>query len=372
MNMSLQQSQPMHFANMKRKLQPSKAARAQPRNGRVQKTQRAKAKDRQARTRAQHARRMRCRAADLVVQVIAQLLRLQVLVITSMSAATEVARMKVMVATMKSRRFTVPDIVGVLFLDFAARAPDLSMAFHRMVAKRPLPKGRAKSCGIQLLQEYHALAVSQEWRTFWTGPTRLNMWNFLCNADLQAVQRIACLFSRASSMRSTEVLNDIMTMKYFDRYSGFSLLRSVCEAMSIRLRTAQDDATHMSLHTSLMAELLPFADTRKKLHTILGFPPSDSILAYIYCETTKVLLEEKVLAPLPEYVGSPALFAQHLSDDIMKMLVERMAAMPPVHESDSEETRQVKNNFPTTAHLNHHTASTLWHWRSICGVADNC
>ena len=150
MNMSLQQSQPMHFANMKRTLQPSKATRAQPRNGRVQKTQRAKAKDRQARTRAQHARRMRCRAADLVVQVIAQLLRLQVLVITSMSAATEVARMKVMVATMKSRRLTVPDIVGVLFLDFAARAPDLSMAFHRMVAKRPLPKGRAKSCGIQL------------------------------------------------------------------------------------------------------------------------------------------------------------------------------------------------------------------------------
>ena len=88
-----------------------------------------KAKARSRRAVAQRGRRLRDRAADLAVQVIAQLVRLQVLSITSMSMSTEVARMKILADKMLDRRVGVSDAIGVLVLDYAARAHELTRTF---------------------------------------------------------------------------------------------------------------------------------------------------------------------------------------------------------------------------------------------------
>jgi hypothetical protein len=125
------------------------------------------------------------------------------------------------------------------------------------------------------------------------------------------------------------------------------------------------------LNTSLLAEVLPFACARKSLQPTLGFAASDSVLAYLFCETTKVLRQEGVLEPLKEYKGKPLLFSQAMADVRCKRLLSRMAAMHAASDSEGDETALVKELFPETRHVYHNAASTLKRWRSRSFCSDD-
>ena len=197
------------------------------------------------------------------------------------------------------------------------------------------------------------------------------MWSFLRAVDLKALSGIGEKFTGKKSIRAKEVLQNITSLKFLDKYTGFSMLRCICEVVDVRLRSAAEDAGNMSLNASLLAEVLPFASARQKLHSFLGFPPPDSILSYMYCETIKVLREESVLVALKQYEDKPELFAKDLSDPRTKALIDRMAAMQAEADTDSAETALVKRMFPATASYHHNTASTLKRWRSrSCSCED--
>jgi hypothetical protein len=281
-----------------------------------------------------------------------------------MAGATDVARQKALAADLLRRGVPRTALIGILILDFAARAPELSQEY--VLAVEELQRsGRLESADdADLWKLFQEKALAHPWRTFWLGPTRLHMQSFLRTVDMRLVARVAQLLGTRGEVFTTRVLPVIKRLRHFDTYIGFGMLRSICEAASVRLRRTSTDASSMSLHTALMAQVLPFGVARLRLRHCARHPLSDGILAYVYCETTKLLLHEAILAPLQSYRNKTELFAEALLHEKASALLVRLRKMVPEEDDESRETALVNQAFPVSCRQPHNVSATLKRWKA--------
>ena len=109
---------------------------------------------------------------------------------------------------------------------------------------------------------------------------------------------------------------------------------------------------------------MPFPYARRALKPVIGQSASDPMLAWIYCETVKVLRHKGILAPLRQYTNQPELFAEALADVRCGQLLTRMSEMLPVTDAEPNETGLVNKLFPAARSFKHTVAATLHRWRS--------
>ena len=123
----------------------------------------------ESRSRQQLLRRRHWRARANVVRVIASLLRLGVLPLSTVSQATDVARLTLLAGALRREKLPEEVVLGILMLDWAARAPDLTANFMETVRRRGARL--KKLCPKKILSMYTKSATQTDWKTFWHGPT---------------------------------------------------------------------------------------------------------------------------------------------------------------------------------------------------------
>ncbi|HSG20304.1 MAG TPA: hypothetical protein VLA31_06005, partial [Burkholderiaceae bacterium] len=125
------------------------------------------------------------------------------------------------------------------------------------------------------------------------------------------------------------------------------------------------EAEGMSLNTSLMAWCLPFDDARQHLASTLGFHVNNAMMAFLYCEATKLLRHEGVLRPLEHYENDPESYTEAMASPRASSLVRLMAELEPMSVSEPSETEEVRSLFPSTRENKHTHQKTLARWRQL-------
>jgi hypothetical protein len=84
----------------------------------------------------------------------------------------------------------------------------------------------------------------------------------------------------------------------------------------------------------------------------------------VYCETTKLLLHEAILAPLQSYRNKTELFAEALLHEKASALLVRLRKMVPEEDDESRETALVNQAFPVSCRQPHNVSATLKRWKA--------
>lgn len=320
---------------------------------------------------AQRRRRTLRSARENVIGFLEHLIRLGIIVATSPAGVSDVCRLRVLMSDLLDLGYTKATAFAVLMLDFARRSPDATADFVRQV--RRITERRGEPLATQLLISiYRSVATSESWRCFWAGPTRLNMWSFFATVKWEELEHLGCVLAAVKTTRTTWLMDIVTQWKYLDTYTGFCMVRCVLEAGGVRLREADRAGCEMSLHTRLLAELLPFADARKRL--MRCFPchktPGAAMLAFSYCEAVKVLKHERILGPLRQYDGHPELLAEALTSTACSRLLSRMLTLDPVSDEDASETELVNRLFPQAGRRRHMAQQTVKLWKKVNRAAD--
>lgn len=292
-----------------------------------------------------------------------QLIRLDILAVTRFSESSDVARLTVLASDLQKRGFSREAVAAVLVLDFAARSPSLTSAFIAGLDGAVMRRKRRRVSGDELPQMYRDKWASREWRCYWLGPVRLNMLAFLRSASAETLTFIAARLASGERVRIWQLMQEVTAEKFVNTYAGFCMLRCVSAALGVRLRSCAGEAMNMSLNTSLLAKLMPFEYARKALKPESGHSIPDAMMAFLMCETVKLLRQEGILEPLAVYEADPDAFAEALADTRAARLVVRMAAMDPVTDSDPSETEEVKELLPGAAGDAHTAQKTIMRWR---------
>lgn len=311
----------------------------------------------------QRRRRTIASAKANVLTFLDHLIRLGVIVTTTLTGVSDVCRLKALAADLAELGMNRSTTIAVLILDFAARAPDLTKAFL-LESEKVLLHRRQRKCVDTgcLVDLFKHLAGRQSWRCFWSGPTRLNMWSFVVNVQAADLTRVSDVLAETKRVRSSRVLSDVMQWKYFNTYTGFCMLRCVCEACGVKLRESTAAGESMSLHTRLLAALLPFDEAQPVLKSQVGVIAGPPLLSFFYCEAVKVLRHEGILVPLKHYDGQPMLFAEALADVRFSRLLSRMMELQACSDSEASETELVNRHFPAAGEVHHAAQQTLKRW----------
>ena len=240
----------------------------------------------ESRSRQQMLRRRNWRARANVVRVIASLLRLGVLPLSTVSQATDVARLTLLAGALRREKLPEEVVLGILMLDWAARAPDLTANFMETVRRRGarLKKLRPE----KILSMYTKSATQTDWKTFWHGPTRIHTERFLSSVSPASLLAVGARLA-VPRIRGSAVLAYVQALPHMGPYTALSLLRAVAAGAGKKLRDCRRAAVAMSFNTSLLAGTLPFADAARELRRITGEQYEENLLAFFYCEVIKIL-----------------------------------------------------------------------------------
>jgi len=320
------------------------------------------AERRARRAKLQRIRRTQKEGRRNVLRVMASLLRLKVLPLDHISQATEVTRIQMLAASLRQDKFPEVLVGGMLVVDWAARNPALTEFFIGVVRRRPKLYKHMKHERLVCL--YLAMALRVPRRTFWTGRTRLHTLKFLKSvkaADLLAIgARLA-----VPRLRTSTLLAELRALPHMGSYTAWTMLRSVAAGAGRKMRDCKEAASAMSLNTSLLAKALPFDSAARELRRLTGKQYEESLLAYCYCETVKILLHEGVLFPLREYANSADMFAEHLASKECKRLAVTMEWMKPVEFESDAETQLVNDLFPAARCKTHTNTDAERRWKDL-------
>lgn len=322
-----------------------------------------------ARGEQQRRRRIREAGRRNAAAVMEHLIRLGVLAVTRFSESSDVARLTVLCGELQARGFSRESAAAVLILDFAARAPGFTKDFISALDDPEMRRKRRRVRGAELLQLYRDMWRCSTYRCYWVGPIRLNMVGFLKTAKAENLAVIAQRLVSGERVRIWQLMREITAEKFVNTYAGFCMLRCVSAALDVRLRHCAAEAANMSLHTSLLAELMPFGYARKALKAASGYDIPDGMMAFLMCETVKLLRNEAVLEPLSHYENNPFAFAEAMADMRASRLVVRMAGLEPVTDSDPSETEEVNSSLPDAASGSHTAQHTMSRWRRCLRAA---
>lgn len=314
------------------------------------------------RRRQQKVRRQRGRARTNVVRVMASLLRLNVLPLFHVSQATDVTRLTLLAAALRQEKFSEAIVGGILMLDWAARSPDLTANFMASLRRRGNLYRKLKP--EMFLNVYTILATQSPWKTFWHGRTRLHTNHFLKSVAPESLLAIGARLS-VPRIRGSAVLADVQALPHMGPYTAWAMLRAVAAGAGRRLRDCRKAASTMSPNTSLLALTLPFASCSKDLRKITGMQYEESLLAFFYCETVKILRHEGVLEPLHHYDEAPGLFAEHLASTQCRRLADTMAGMAAFEFESDSETNLVNRLFPDANIRKHTSTDAVRRWRDV-------
>jgi len=121
----------------------------------------------------------------------------------------------------------------------------------------------------------------------------------------------------------------------------------------------------MSFHTRMLASTLPFVDAARELRQITGEQYEESLLAFFYCETVKVLRHESVLEPLHRYNDAHGRFAAHLASIRCKRLADTMEGMVSVEVVGGSETELLNRVCPGAKRMRHSSTDVVRRWREV-------
>jgi len=315
-----------------------------------------------SRRRQQQLRRQNSRARVNVVRVIASLLRLGVLPLSTVSQATDVARLTLLADALRRQKLPEEVVVGILMLDWAARAPELTADFMETLHRRGarLRKQRPE----MVLTLYTKAATQRDWRTFWHGPTRIHTERFLNTVSPASLLAVGARLS-VPRIRGSAVLAYVQSLPHMGPYTALSLVRAVAAGAGKRMRDCRRAAIGMSFHTRMLASALPFVDAARELRQITGEQYEENLLAFFYCETIKILRHESVLEPLHRYDDAPGRFAAHLASIRCKRLADTMEGMVSVEVVGGSETELLNRVCPGAKRMRHSSTDVVRRWREV-------
>jgi len=310
----------------------------------------------------QKIRRKQEKGRRNVVRVMASLLRLKVLPLDHVSQATEVTRLQLLAASLRQDKFPEAIVGGMLVVDWAARCPELTAHFMESVRRRRKKFGKMKPERFLFL--YASMAQKVGRKTFWTGRTRLHTLNFLKSVKADDLLAIGARLA-VPRIRASTLLAEVLALPYMGSYTAWTMLRAVAAGAGRRLRDCKEAASSMSPNTSLLAKTLPFASSSKELRRLTGKQYEESLLAYSYCETVKILQHEGVLGPLHHYDSSTDLFAEHLASKECERLADTMEGMTAFELESDAETQLVNDLFPEARRRKHTSTDAERRWRDV-------
>ena len=314
------------------------------------------------RSRQQQLRRSSVRARANVVRIIASLLRLGVLPLSTVSQASDVARLTLLAGAIRREKLAEEIVLGVLMLDWAARSPDLTANFMATLRRSGarLRKMRPK----KILSMHTRSATRTDWKTFWHGPTRIHTERFLRTASPASLLAVGARLS-VPRVRGSAVLGYVQALPHMGPYTSLSLLRAAAAGAGKKLRDCRRAASAMSSNTSLLAGALPFAEAARELRRLTGEQYEENLLAFFYCETIKILRHEGVLEPLIHYDEARDRFTEHLASSRCKRLANKMECMASVELDGDSETEHVNRVCPGAKRIRHSSTDVVRRWREV-------
>lgn len=308
---------------------------------------------------AQRRRRVAARARSNVEAIICGLLDKDVIPITDASGASDVARLRWLASCLRDLGIADPETAPVLILDWAARNPQLTADFLAQVQSWPA----TNHTRAEFLKQYRTLWAEKKWSTFWKGPTGLNLSKFIAEVRDDELVAVADQLVKCRRVRAGEMVSTLAGMKFLSSYCAFAAVRSVACALGIKVRDTEDHAAGMSLNTSLLCRLLPLTDARAFLRRYVGSQVDNGYVAFVYCETVKILRHEGILEPLGNYSDAPDAFAEALASLRAGRLVQKLADMDPVVWDGNAECRELRR---VAADVEDHTSTDiLARWRKV-------
>ncbi len=282
------------------------------------------------------------------------------------SEATEIARLAWLSKTLQEMQFPAAAVAALMIVDWAARTPEYTAQFIGSL----IPWSHSASVAGEV-EHYRVGWLHCGLRCFWTKQTRMNLRKFLQAAPDKLVIDLAVRLAASSTGRPRfrqfqELVN---TWPFVGSYCSFAMLRAVGSALRIRFRDVGEAAEQMSLHTSTLAQALPLQEAVQNLRHVLAQPPDLAFAAWIFCETTKILRHEAVLAPLDTYRdNSEALFLA-LTSRRAKAVLEKAGRLE-VAPHTSHETHLLQDLAGQELGMQHTHAEILNVWRVSCKALD--
>ena len=280
-------------------------------------------------------RRLNDKATKFLISFMREMMLKRILPVRSVGGATDVRRLAWLASELRKLSYPGAAVAAVLVLDWAARTPEYTETF---VDETPVwTTARSTEA---LLRQYRKGWKEASGNRYWHGRLALNTAKFLLQAPLTSVVelgfRLSILHSRA---RMSQLLDYLSEMPFLGTYSSYALLRGVGGALGIRFRDSTFAAENMSLHTSLLASILPLAKATYHLKTADEDRPCIGFSAWVFCETAKILRHEAVLEPLDGYRDHKLKLLVALTGPRAKQVLQkakRFAVMTVSETKDSE------------------------------------
>ena len=308
--------------------------------------------------RAQRRRRATQLARKNVCSTMADLIRIGVLPITATVQATDIARLRWTNAALQEKGYDITTRALLLVFDWAARAPA-----HTAIFLTNLPPATAEIQVDTLVNMFRSPHMNSPVKSFWKGPTGLNLTKFLIDADVGAVWGAAVMMTSGSRVRCTRLVADLTGFKFLSSYCAYALVRAVSVAIGIKIRDTEGPAHSMSLNTSLLAAVLPVASGRRHLRPLCAAQPDAGFVAWAYCETMKILRHEAILEPLAAYSGNQPFFVDALASERACRLAARLASMTSAPHPCNAESQALSDMMAHENSMEHTSTDCLSRWK---------
>ena len=311
-----------------------------------------------------HARRNFC-------SILGELLRLSIIGIKQLTDATDVHRLRLSARMLQQFGVARWEIAAILALDWAVRSPELSSTF--LMNLRDNKFSSDVDADLSAIEQYRVLLNSKEWRSYWKGPSKLNLLLFARNVTITDLMALGHHFEHQfKRMRVTAVLQLIREWSHIGPYLSYNMLRCVAAAMKVRLRDAAPAAAGMSALTHHLANVLGLPEMRKELRRLSGVNPCDGLLGFFLCETAKLLKETGVLKAMQQYQGKDKELIKDLAGDAAEEFLKHLKEFGEVPVPAGAEAAAQNAAMPEEFNLHqplHTTTDTLQRWKAVAEAA---
>jgi hypothetical protein len=285
---------------------------------------------------------------------------LDVLGIRAISDATDVARLKHAAFVLREAGVDAQTVTALLVLDWAFRCPELTAQF----LTESLAKDWTAYVPHDIIESFRRLGKQQGFRTFWKGPSRLNLAAFAEKISVDQLLFFGKFFLSSHRTRAGHLMQAVTDWPNLSVYLGFSMLRSVAAAMGVSIRDAGKIASEMSAHTSHLAELVGLDHLRKHLQTHFAFQACDGLLAFYLCETAKLLKQRGVLQDLKHYKNHRSKLIGDLTSDAARAFLTVLRDASPIRVESGQETLVQEALMPMW-NPRHTTTDTVRRWSVV-------
>jgi hypothetical protein len=298
--------------------------------------------------------------------IVGELLRLDILGIRQLTDASDIHRLKVTAQALFSFNIERWQVAAILALDWAVRSPELTATFLQNLRDED---HKPDFANVSEFLMYRDLLRSKDWRTWWKGPSRINLLHFAKEVSVDDLMVFGYKFQESSQrLRVTAVLEEMTHWKNIGPYLSYNMLRCVAAGMHVRLRDASRAATSMSPHTQHLTDLLDLKKFRKELRVVSGVNACDGLLSFYICETAKLLKEKRVLKNLKHYENNSKELIEDLTSDAAQSFFTNLKEFGHLPVPAGPESQEVSALLPDASNAVHTTTNTLQRMSFVVGA----